>query len=101
MLVVATAKPLQKRVAAIKQQMRPLLESGSTGKRQRHVRALAENLLKWTFADAADVEPTNNAATRPARRHYGRLSLGSRSQGGERAIERQLSLDQTCRCACR
>ena len=37
--------------------MRPLLEWGSTGKRQRHARALAKNLLKlwpalWTFADA-------------------------------------------------
>jgi Transposase IS66 family len=37
---------LQQRVAAIKTQMRPLLEWGSTGKRQRHVRALAKNLLK-------------------------------------------------------
>jgi transposase len=63
---------LQQRVAAIKQQMRPLLEWGSTGKRQRHVRALAKNLLKlwpalWTFADVPDVEPTNNAAERGLR----------------------------------
>jgi hypothetical protein len=47
--------------------MRPLLEWGSTGKRQRRVRALAKNLLKlwpgrWTFADMRDVEPTTNAA---------------------------------------
>jgi hypothetical protein len=35
------------------------------GKRQRHVQALAKNLLKlWTFAEVADVEPTNNAAER-------------------------------------
>jgi transposase len=52
-------------------QMWPLLEWGSTGKRQRHVRALAKNLLKlwpalWTFADVDDVEPTNNAAKRAA-----------------------------------
>jgi hypothetical protein len=44
------------------------LEWGSTGKRQRHLRALAK-----------------------------KLSLGSRSQGGERMIERLLSVDQTCR----
>jgi transposase len=95
---------LQQRVAAIKKQMRPLLEWGSTGKRQRHVRALAKNLLKlwpalWTFADFDDVEPTNNAAERGLRAAviYRKLSLGSRSQGGERTIERLLSVDQTCR----
>jgi hypothetical protein len=91
---------LQQRVAAIKTQMRPLLEWGSTGKRHRHVRALAKNLLKlwpalWTFADVPDVE----AAERGLRAAviYRKLSLGSRSQGGERTIERLLSVDQTCR----
>jgi transposase len=95
---------LQRRVAAIKTQMRPLLEWGATGKRQRHVRALAKNLLKlwpalWTFADVPAVEPTNNAAERGLRAAviYRKLSLGSRSQGGERTIERLLSVDQTCR----
>src|SRR6266508_1921680 len=95
---------LQQQVAVIKTQMRPLLEWGSTGKRQRHVRALAKNLLKlwpalWTFADADDVEPTNNAAERGLRAAviYRKLSLGSRSQGGERTIERLLSVDQPCR----
>jgi transposase len=95
---------LQQRVAAIKTQMRPLLVWGSTGKRQRHVRALAKNLLKlwpalWTFAEFDDVEPTNNAAERGLRAAviYRKLSLGSRSQRGERMIERLLSVDQTCR----
>jgi len=95
---------LLRRVAAIKQQMWPLLEWGSTGKRQRHVRALAKNLLKlwpalWTFADVDDVEPTNNAAERGLRAAviYRKLSLGCRSQGGERTIELLLSVDQTCR----
>jgi transposase len=95
---------LQRRVEVIKQQMRPLLEWGSTGKRQTYVRALAKNLLKlwpalWTFADVPDVEPTNNAAERGLRAAviYRKLSLGSRSQGGERTIERLLSVDQTCR----
>jgi transposase len=95
---------LRRRVEEIKAQMRPLLEWGATGKRQRHVRALARNLLKlwpalWTFADVADVEPTNNAAERGLRAVviYRKLSFGSRSQGGERTIERLLSVDQTCR----
>jgi transposase len=81
---------LQQRVAAIKALMGPLLEWGSTGKRQRHVRSLANNLLKlwpalWTFADVSDVEPTNNAAERGLRAAviYRKLSFGSRSQGGE------------------
>jgi transposase len=95
---------LQQRVAVIKTQMGPLLEWGSTGKRQRHVRALAKNLLKlwpalWTFSEEPDVEPTNNAAERGLRAAviYRKLSFGSRSQGGERMIERLLSVDQTCR----
>jgi hypothetical protein len=78
----------------IKRQMRPLLEWGSTGKRQRRVRALAKNLLKlwpgrWTFADMRDVEPTTNAAEPGLRAAviYRKLSLGGRSQGGERIIE--------------
>jgi len=78
--------------------------TGSTGKRQRHVHALAKNLLKlwpalWTFAAVPDVEPTNNAAERGLRAAviYRKLSFGSRSQGGERTIERLLSVDQTCR----
>jgi transposase len=68
------------------------------------VHGLAKNLLKlwpalWTFADLPDVEPTNNAAERGLRAAviYRKLSLGSRSQGGERTIERLLSVDQTCR----
>src|SRR5437870_5672599 len=53
----------------------------------------------WTFADVPDVEPTNNAAERGLRAAviYRKLSFGRRSQGGERTIERPLSVDQTCR----
>jgi transposase len=67
-------------------------------------RTAAKNLLKlwpalWTFSDVQDVEPTNNAAERSMRAAvtYRKLSLGSRSEGGERTIERLLSVDQTCR----
>jgi hypothetical protein len=39
------------------------------GKRQRHVQALAKNLLKlWTFAEVADVEPPTTLPSGPARR---------------------------------
>jgi transposase len=84
--------------------MWPLLEWGSTGKRQRHVRALAKNLLKlwpalWTFASAAGVEPTNNHAERALRGAviYRKLALGSQSPGGEQRLERLLSAHTTCR----
>jgi transposase len=95
---------LQQRAQPIKQQLWPLLGWGSTGKRQRHVHALAKNLLNlwpalWTFAEVPDVEPTNNAAERGLRAAviYRKLSLGSRYQRGERTIERLLSVDRTCR----
>ncbi len=95
---------LEQRVEAIKEQMRPLLESGSTGKRQRHVHALAKNLLKlwpalWTFTEVDGVGPTNNAAERALRGPviHRKLSLGSQSEAGERTIERLLSASITCR----
>ena len=82
--------------------MRP--QSGQQTRCRLHVHALAKNLLKlwpalWTFADVLDVEPTNNAAEHGLRASviYRKLSLGSRSQSGERTIERLLSVDQTCR----
>jgi len=55
----------------------------------------------WTLTDVPDVEPTNNAAERGLRAAviYRKLSLGSRSQGGERTIERLLSVDQTAACS--
>lgn len=63
--------------------------------------AVAKNLLKlwpalWTFADVPGVEPTNNAAERGLRAAviYRKLSFGGRSQGGERTIERLLSVDR-------
>jgi hypothetical protein len=59
-----------------------------------------------TYAATSPSTPTSASA--PKRRSastavcapaviYRKLSLGSRSQGGERTIERLLSVDQTCR----
>ena len=65
---------------------------------------MAKNLLKrwpalWTFAGLPGVEPTNNHAERGLRGAviYRKLSLGSQSDQGERAIERLLSASVTCR----
>jgi transposase len=93
---------LKQRVASIKSQMRPLLEWGSTGKRQRHVHALAKNLLKlwpalWTFAEVPDVESTNNApsavfalpsSTASSHSAAGRRAANARSSGCSRSTRR-------------
>lgn len=53
----------------------------------------------WTFAEHADVEPTNNAAER-ALRHaviWRKLSFGTQSVSGSRFVETLLSVIETCR----
>ena len=67
-------------------------------------RGLAKNLLKlwpalWTFVSVPGVEPTHNHAERSLRGAVilRKLSLGSQCEGGERAIERLLSVSVTCR----
>ena len=53
----------------------------------------------WTFVTVDGVEPTNNAAERSLRGPviHRKLSHGTRSQDGERFIERALSASVTCR----
>jgi transposase len=53
----------------------------------------------WTFAAHKGVEPTNNHAERALRSAviYRKLSLGSRSEGGELRTSRLLSAHTTCR----
>ena len=96
MLLPATGRNLRQRVSLVFAASAPI--GFATGCQR------AKNLLKlwpalWTFAEVDDVEPTNNAAERGLRAAviYRKLSLGRRSQGGERTIERLLSVDQTCR----
>ncbi len=53
----------------------------------------------WTFVTAEGVEPTNNAAERSLRSPviHRKLSHGTRSEDGERFVERALSASVTCR----
>ena len=95
---------LNRRIAPLKAELSALLVEGSEGKRHKRTWGLANNLLKlgpalWTFIEVDGVEPTNNAAERGLRAAviYRKLSLGSQSEGGQRTIERLLSVDQTCR----
>jgi hypothetical protein len=96
---------LAERIAPLKEELKTLLKDAARkSPRNRYHRTFAKNLLKrwpalWTFATVPGVEPTNNHAERGLRGAviYRKLSLGSQSEGGERAIERLLSASVTCR----
>jgi transposase len=92
-------------MAPIQAELRELLEHAARkSKRTRLHRRFAANLLKispalFTFVTVEGVEPTNNAAERALRGPviYRKLSHGTRSDDGERFIERILSASVTCR----
>ena len=96
---------LRAEIEPIRSELRALLERAARkSKRTRHHRVFASNLLKiwpalWTFASVEGVEPTNNAAERSLRGPviHRKLSHGTRSEAGERFIERALSASVTCR----
>ena len=96
---------LARELQPIQRELRTLLErAGRKSTRTRHHRVFANKLLKiwpalWTFVTVEGVEPTNNAAERSLRGPviHRKLSHGSRSQEGERFIERALSASVTCR----
>jgi transposase len=96
---------LQTEIAPIQTELRALLERAARkSTRTRFHRRFANNLLKiwpalWTFATVEGVQPTNNAAERSLRGPviHRKLSHGTRSDDGERFIERALSASITCR----
>jgi transposase len=96
---------LGSQMAAIQAELRALLERAARkSKRTRHHGRFARNLLKiwpalWTFVTVEGVEPTNNAAERSLRGPviHRKLSHGTRTDDGERFIERALSASVTCR----
>jgi transposase len=71
---------------------------------ERRPRALARDLLRlwdglWAFARHEGVEPTNNRAERALRAPviWRKTSFGSGSGAGLRAVERLLTVGETCR----
>lgn len=96
---------LTETIAPLRKELKGLLEAAARkSPRNRYHRTFAKHLLKcwpalWTFASVPGVEPTNNHAERGLRGAviYRKLSLGSQSEAGERAIERLLSASITCR----
>lgn len=96
---------LLEQIGPLKEELRALLaQAARKSAKTKHYRIFANNLLKrwpalWTFTTVPGVEPTNNHAERGLRGAviYRRLSFGSRSDQGERTIERLLSASVTCR----
>ena len=96
---------LKREMKPIQTELRELLEHGARkSKRTRYHGRFARNLLKiwpalFTFVTVAGVQPTNNAAERSLRGPviHRKLSHGTRTQDGERFVERALSASVTCR----
>lgn len=96
--LAAEMKPIQAELHAL------LDHAARKSQRTRLHARFARNLLKlwpalWTFVTTDGVEPTNNAAERSLRGPVisRRLSQGTRTQDGERFVERALSASVTCR----
>ena len=74
-------------------------EKNDAGKLARQIVHEIDEL--WTFLKSENVDPTNNRAERALR--FGVLwrkrSLGTKSEKGNRWVERILSLKETCRLA--
>ena len=96
---------LLEQIGPLKEELKALLaQAARKSAKTKHYRIFANNLLRrwpalWTFTTVPGVQPTNNQAERGLRGAviYRKLSLGSRSEGGERTIERLLSASVTCR----
>ncbi len=84
-------------------QLRELLERGARGRDPQTVR-FATGLLEryealWTFTRVAGVPATNNTAERTLRRAvmWRKTSYGTQTDHGNRAVERLLTIRETCR----
>ena len=94
---------LQADLATSRQQLRELLEQGARG-RDPHTARFCTGLLErydalWTFTRVVGVPATNNTAER-ALRHgvlWRKTSYGTQTDHGNRAVERLLTIRETCR----
>ncbi len=94
---------LQVDLAPLREQLGELLERGARG-RDPHAARFCTGLLErydalWTFTRIAGVPATNNTAER-ALRHavmWRRTSYGTQTDHGNRAVERLLTIRETCR----
>jgi transposase len=94
---------LQADLAPSREKLRDLLQQGTRG-RDPHTARFATGLLErydalWTFTQIAGVPATNNTAER-ALRHavmWRKTSYGTQTDHGNRAVERLLTIRETCR----
>ncbi|MGI8801158.1 MAG: IS66 family transposase, partial [Solirubrobacteraceae bacterium] len=90
-------------LAATRQRLHDLLEKGSRCRDPRTRRftsgLLAHEQALWTFTNRHGVPATNNASER-ALRHavmWRKTSYGTQTDHGDRAVERLLTMRETCR----
>ena len=94
---------LKRELSPLRDRIHGLLEQGERGRHEKTANFCA-GLLKeydalWTFCEVQGIDPTNNAAER-ALRHgviLRKVNGGSKSEEGNRFIERILSTRETCR----
>lgn len=100
---LADVNALAADLAPHRQRLRELLEQGSRGRDPQTARFCAGLLERydalWTFTRIAGVPATNNTAER-ALRHgvlWRKTSYGTQTDDGNRAVERLLTIRETCR----
>ena len=90
-------------LAPQRQRLRELLEQGARGRDPQTARFCTGLLERydalWTFTRIADVPATNNTAERALRHSvlWRKTSYGTQTDDGNRAVERLLTIRETCR----
>jgi transposase len=87
--------PIEKRLFALGERY---LDAANADVRNLARAFFVHNPHFFTFVHEEDVEPTNNAAERALRTavQWRKIMLGTRSNQGERAVERLLTIVRTC-----
>jgi transposase len=93
--LIATVLPLEKRLFALGERH---LNAANADVRNLAHAFFVHNQHFFTFVHEEGVEPTNNSAERALRTavQWRKIMFGTRSEQGERAIERLLTVARTC-----
>jgi len=93
--LIAKVLPIEKRLFALGERH---LDAPNTDVRNLATAFFVHNQHLFTFVHEDGVEPTNNAAERALRTavQWRKIMFGNRSDNGERAVERLLTVTRTC-----
>jgi transposase len=93
--LIETVLPIEKRLFALAERY---LDAAHADVRNLALAFFVHNQHFFTFVHEDGVEPTNNAAERALRTavQWRKIMLGTRSDQGERAVERLLTIARTC-----